>query len=467
MDDKQTDGTKPPEDDPAVDDEDPRNGKRPRSRGAGSQTTFGGVQPFDFAGVAGVDTEWLRTLMRPANLEQIDGIASLARGAAGFNSNLWSNDLLRSAISAPFTNNEIIKNLIGSLDLGVWQGLSGMRGVADLGDAGRLSAQFAAAGIHGSLLGGLRANLGITSKIEDLAASIAGTVALGEISTLVATANSMTGVVAQLQAQAGTRDVLLRAAALDLPTHRLLAARPLAAYGRLFGQLISPLRLAGLGVGEREEPYSLGLLHGHAVDGLVARDALFRAPSDERLDDLLDLVESRVIEPWRGARARVGEHLHSALFGVDPKLAELFGGAWETLDRQGSGYVEATCHLILETLQMALRALAPDDQVVAWAAEQRVPESEVRSRGRVTRRIRLRYLFATGSKSERRLVVAEVEAIDKSVEALVVRLNAGKHASEADLAVCRAHLCSVEAVLLHLFAAGSRRTSEDHGHMTA
>jgi len=85
----------------------------------------------------------------------------------------------------------------------------------------------------------------------------------------------------------------------------------------------------------------------------------------------------------------------------------------------------------------------------------------------VTRRIRLRYLFATGSKSERRLVVAEVEAIDKSVEALVVRLNAGKHASEADLAVCRAHLCSVEAVLLHLFAAGSRRTSEDHGHMTA
>ncbi len=85
----------------------------------------------------------------------------------------------------------------------------------------------------------------------------------------------------------------------------------------------------------------------------------------------------------------------------------------------------------------------------------------------MTRRIRLRYLFATGSKSERRLVVAEVEAIDKSVEALVVRLNAGKHASEADLAVCRAHLCSVEAVLLHLFAAGSRRTSEDHGHMTA
>jgi len=282
---------------------------------------------------------------------------------------------------------------------------------------------------------------------------------LGETSKLVAAANPMAKYAAQLQAQASTREVLLRAAAAAAPTHRLLAARPLAAYERLLDQLTSPLGLAGVEDHERDDPGSVGLLHGHAVDGLVARDALFRPPSGERLEDLLDVVEARVIEPWRSARDRVGEYLHSALSAVDPKLAELFCGAWETLERQGAGYVEATCHLILETLQRALRALAPDDDVVAWAAEQRIPEKEVKSDGRVTRRARLRCLFFTGSKGERKLVVAEIESIDKAVEALVGRLNAGKHASEADVAVCRAHLCSVEAVLLRLFRR-ARMTSD-------
>jgi len=339
-----------------------------------------------------------------------------------------------------------------------FSGLTGEAHRALLGDAGPLSDRFTALGIDRTFLGGLRANFGITSKLQDIVAGITGTGALGETSKLIAAANPMAKYATQLQVQAGTRDVLLRAAAAAAPTHRLLAARPLAAYERLLEQLTSPLGLARLRDRERDDPGGVSLLHGHAVDGLVARDALFRPPSGDRLEDLLDVVETRVIEPWRSARDRVGEYLQSALAAVDPKLAELFCGAWETLERQGAGYIEATCHLILETLQRALRALAPDDVVVAWAAEQCIPESEVKSSGRVTRRVRLRYLFFTGSKGERKLVVAEIESIDKAVEALVGRFNAGKHVSEADLAVCRAHLCSVEAVLLRLFAA--RRTSD-------
>jgi hypothetical protein len=406
-------------------------------------------------------TERIAAMTRPLKIPAFEGLAATGVARHFVQQSSAVDELVKSLTSvshfASLTAKTSLANSIppSSMALAKLGGLTATGRFDALQDLGRIAEKFSAAGLTPTLLGSLRANAGIAELASNIvpknwSTEFAARLVTGaEVGRLAAWAE-------QLNKQAETREWLLLASAAATPAGPLLSARPLAAYDRFLGGVLSPVPAQvedeegdGRDPDDVHSPVGLGVLHGHAVDGLVARDALLRPLTGDDLDAVLEVVETKVIEPWRSARDGVGEHLHARLSTIDPKLAELFCGGWETLATQGAGYIEAACHLILETLQRTLTATAPDDAVRAWAEQNGIPVKEITSNGRVTRRARLRYLYA-GRKGERRLVVAELEALDASVEEVVSRLNAGKHASAADLASVRANFATAEAMLLRI-----------------
>lgn len=252
----------------------------------------------------------------------------------------------------------------------------------------------------------------------------------------------------QFARQVGARNWLLTSTALNNAVAvPLLATAPLGTYE----QMLHRLHRSSVGRRDDDDILRLASTHGDGVTALVARDALV-ASNDKQLAELTAAVEVEVVEPWRAARARAGEELQAMLAAVDPKLAALFRGSWEAVDREGPGYLESGCHLILEGLQRTLTRLAPEQELRDWAAETGQRWHDLSADGRPTRKARIRYAMRNRS-GERKLVAAEVEAVCASVDELAGRLNAGKHASVGSAAVLRANLVSTEAVLLRLLSA--------------
>lgn len=358
--------------------------------------------------------------------------------------------------------------------------LAWKRGAFD--DVADVAASFNRAGLSPTLFGGLTANAQLVETARALTttvdtwklaglADVTGALSTTEhIRALTSTWEHdwavgltkdwqmtwVSGLTAEWDQSIQTREWLLLAASAGLPATKLLSAAPLDAYTKAVGRLVEDMSLAlpedesGLVTAVKlGSPLGFRRLHGRAIDSLVASDALLSPLSPGALDEVVEVVESKVIEPWNRARENVAGELHDRLAAINPKLAELLMGAWDTLDRQGHGYLEATCHLILEALQRTLTACAPDDGVLAWAKENHIPMDEVTASGRVTRRARIRFIYR-GRKDERVLVTKEVEAVEASVDILVKRLNAGKHASAGDLTAVRANLTSVESVLIRI-----------------
>lgn len=135
-------------------------------------------------------------------------------------------------------------------------------------------------------------------------------------------------------APAAHSDVLLRAAAVAAPTHRLLAARPLAAYERLLEQLTSPLGLAGLGVRERDEPGSVACYTGTrgTASWLATRSSARRPVNGSMISSTLSRLGS---SSHAAVRATASASTCTAPSSRGPQAPELFSGAWETLERQG------------------------------------------------------------------------------------------------------------------------------------
>lgn len=286
-----------------------------------------------------------------------------------------------------------------------------------------LAARYEAAGISTTVLGGLRANFAIAGLADQLT----------EI-------NPLRQLAQQMIERADTRSWLLATAVAAAPHRRLLSARPLSVFQQLMDRLAN---------GDAAALPTFTRSHEPAVDALVARDVLVRPLDSDDLDEVIDVVEHEIIDVWQEARSQTGADLHGLLAAINPKLAELFCGSWHTLGMGGPGAIESTCHLILETLQRTLRALAPDKTVIEWAAGTGLSLDQVTDGNNVTQSARLRYALR-GRKGERKLVVAEVEAVCASVGELVGRLNAGKHASAGDLAAVRANLLATESVLLRV-----------------
>lgn len=301
---------------------------------------------------------------------------------------------------------------------------------------GALAESFSALDVTPTLLGGLAANAGIADTLATFAAATHAGLGAG----LAAQFGE------QMLASVDTRDWLLMAATTAAPKRDLISARPLTAFDRY----LDHLPLADVDDERARTVFSAGRTHGFTVDALVAHDALMSPMDADELEEVIEVVQGEVVEPWLEARVEVAGHLRSRLSAIDPKLAELYVGAWDALGQARPGYLEASCHLANEALGRVMHQLAPDDQVRAWASLTGVPAKEVESSGRLTRKIRLRYILRDASRDERRLLLNDVEAISTSTEALVNRFNAGKHASTGTNVTLRANLMTLEGVLTRI-----------------
>ena len=108
----------------------------------------------------------------------------------------------------------------------------------------------------------------------------------------------------------------------------------------------------------------------------------------------------------------------------------------------------------MELLERALRALAPERDVLSWHVNGRRSAAELDRRGGPTYGLRVRYVLRSpADKGRRRLGVSQVEAVAAQVTDVRGLLQAGKHASAQTVTVLRAHLLTVETLLHQLLLA--------------
>ena len=105
---------------------------------------------------------------------------------------------------------------------------------------------------------------------------------------------------------------------------------------------------------------------GYAVSGLVAHDALSlrRAEPDE--DEVADFVEADIVEPWEQAGIDERGRLYRRLEEVNPRVADLLKGAWDSVANPGPADVVKIATCAVEGLLWALRDAAPDAEVASW-----------------------------------------------------------------------------------------------------
>lgn len=375
-------------------------------------------------------TPALEAFLRPVgDWKAASGLADISKIVAQFGS---ANQALTtfSALDRIDTRSNLL-SAMSSIDAGAFRH-------ADLGG---LAAAMSALDVNKTLLGSLAANASIHQTLGQFVAA--------SRSNLMADLEGITDQWSQhMLDQVGARELLLLKATGADPLRRLLSARPLTAFSRyLDGFPHDPS-----GGARVRDTLAAGKTHGFVVDSLVAGDALLSPLDADERDEVIDIFESGIIEPWQEARAESGADLGARLAAVDPKLEEMYRGAWETLGAKRPGYVEATCHLAVEVLGRALHHLARDEDVRTWASQNGYKLKDIESQnGNLTRKIRLRYILRTGSRDERNLVVANVDALLKTADLLIGRLNAGRHNSVGTDVLLRGNLFCLEAVLFHIF----------------
>lgn len=310
-----------------------------------------------------------------------------------------------------------------------------------------MAATLTAANAHKGLLGGMTANAGVFDTLTKV---------LAKTQSAAATAHavSMTAAVAsgwreQMMSSIDTRELLLLKASAAAPQRRLLSARPLSAYDRYLDGLPLDDLLPGPAE-EAREVFTATRTYGFGVDALVATDVLLSPLEADDVEEIIEVVRGEVIEPWEEARGSIAGDLRDRLQAIDPTIANLYVGAWDQFAARRPGHLESASHLANEVLSRVLRTLAPDADVRAWAAGANIPAKEIEHDGRVTRKARLRFIKREASRSERSLLVGEVDALTKAAEGLIGRLNAGKHDSVGTVMTLRTNLVTFEAVLLRI-----------------
>jgi hypothetical protein len=299
----------------------------------------------------------------------------------------------------------------------------------------------------------VRAQLAATARLASLA--VPGTAFAGWRGSLLAehVAAGLTGSAAVRQGPAAAEALaaLERSTAAAARLSGLAVGRrggaagwPSALPASLLGEFVD-----GLGSGPSGLDVLAGASAGRGVAGLVAVDVLARPRGQG--SDPADLFEDEVAAPWLDGPARARTELMDALASVDAALPELLEGAWEDVERQGRAAVVKIASCAVEALERALRALAPEDDVLAWHAAGGRPTSEL-SNGRPTHGCRVRYVLRDGKRG--RLAAAQADAVVVQVNELRSALQAGKHASAAAVSSLRAHLLAVEAVLHQLVVVG-------------
>lgn len=169
----------------------------------------------------------------------------------------------------------------------------------------------------------------------------------------------------------------------------------------------------------------------------------------DRLDEAVEEVEGELVVPWLSGPGQTRAELFDRLRELDTLVPDLLHGAWDDVVRAGPAATVKVATCAVEALERTLRALAPDEHVLAWGAGQTEPWTGLDSNGRPTYALRVRFVLRE-RKGDRGLVLSQVDAIVGQVPELRSRLQAGKHASSGSLSALRAHRVSVEAVLMQL-----------------
>ncbi|MGY0065198.1 pPIWI-associating nuclease domain-containing protein (plasmid) [Streptomyces sp. LZ34] len=193
---------------------------------------------------------------------------------------------------------------------------------------------------------------------------------------------------------------------------------------------------------------------GQSSAGLLGADALISDARDdeETTLEIVDRVESDVLEPWESGRLSVAAELRVTLSGIHSKAPDWLNGAWDLVRGKNPVSAALMAQCIVETIDQLLRAAAPEEEVVEWLPRSGRPEREWYSdRGVITRPMRVRYI-AQKTHADVKLVSSQVDSWAALVSRLMNEAQGLKHGSGAENALkARALLVSAEAFLIALF----------------
>ncbi|MEV5658269.1 hypothetical protein [Streptomyces sp. NPDC052291] len=212
--------------------------------------------------------------------------------------------------------------------------------------------------------------------------------------------------------------------------------------------------LVGLGTNPTRSQIGSSVYTGQSVNGLLGADALsseaVRADSDLELE-VADRVETDLLAPHQAGRLGALDELRQALESIDSKVVEMLEGGWHVVQQAPPAAAEMAANCVVEALDRALRAAAPDQAVESWLPSSGRPEREWRSpNGRLTRAIRIRYIMQ-GHKRETKLTLSLVDNVIVLQDQTSSGAQALKHASVGDLAKARCLLMAAENILSMLF----------------
>jgi hypothetical protein len=187
------------------------------------------------------------------------------------------------------------------------------------------------------------------------------------------------------------------------------------------------------------------------VLGLLAADT-----ADKRVDDLTanlaTVVDADVVATWTDGHIRWQDDLLDAVGNLDPQVPELLRGAWDDIHRQGPAAISKICNCIVEALDRALRAAAPDDKVRSWFERSKRPANEWDAdRKRPTRALRIRYVIHVGQIDGGDIIEAQAEALIVVNQAIMSDAQSAKHTGTATMTRARSLLVATEALLSMLF----------------
>jgi hypothetical protein len=147
-----------------------------------------------------------------------------------------------------------------------------------------------------------------------------------------------------------------------------ISSRPLSLYRDYVGSL-----------GDSPTYFELGSsLHtGLGVNGLLGADALSSETVLEDADlevEVADRVDDLLTPQQAGLD--VLEDLRRALTSIEPKVVELLEGAWHVIQQAPPAAAEMAAQCAVESIDRAIRAAAPDNEVEQWLPSSGRPEKE-------------------------------------------------------------------------------------------
>lgn len=274
-----------------------------------------------------------------------------------------------------------------------------------------------------------------SSGLSTLRASLLAAERVTEISKAFAPIGNVKQIADLIQSSGFASDLARKISDFD-PTQKIvgpISSPPTRAWGQVLQQRPTERSLIGATFG------------GHHVASLIGGEALLDA-SELVTKEFVAEIEEFAIEPWRSSPFEYRTRMLDHLAVIAPDVPELLDGAWDDIRRNGPAAVTKIADCGVEAIDRTLRALAKEEDVLAWHAEGRRPAKELND-GKVTRTLRVRYILREQARSEVKLTERAVEAVVEFAAALSGPLQDAKHTLDASIARVRSLFAAAEAAL--------------------